>query len=84
LGYPKCVSSSWQGLAVPKETPAAIVDVLYQASIQTVSDPEVQQRFAGEGVLPLVSKSPTEFAAFVAAETARWAQVVKDTGATAE
>jgi tripartite-type tricarboxylate transporter receptor subunit TctC len=84
LGYPNCVSSSWQGLAVPKETPPAIVDVLYQASIHTVSDPEVRQRFAGEGVLPLVSKSPAEFAAFIASETARWAQVVKDTGATAE
>jgi tripartite-type tricarboxylate transporter receptor subunit TctC len=84
LGYPSSVSSSWQGLAVPKGTPPAIVDELYRASIHTVSDPEVRQRFAGEGVLPLVSKSPGEFAAFVASETARWAQVVKDIGATAE
>jgi tripartite-type tricarboxylate transporter receptor subunit TctC len=84
LGYPNSVSSSWQGLAVPKETPTAIVRVLYQASIHTVSDPEVRQRFAREGVLPLVSKSPAEFAVFVASETARWALVVKDTGATAE
>jgi tripartite-type tricarboxylate transporter receptor subunit TctC len=84
LGYPNSVSSSWQGLAVAKGTPPAIVDELYQASIHTVSDPEVRQRFAGEGVLPLVSKSPAEFAAFVASETARWARVVKDTGATAE
>jgi tripartite-type tricarboxylate transporter receptor subunit TctC len=83
-GYPNSVSSSWQGLAVPKGAPPAIVDELYQATVHTVSDPEVRQRFAGEGVLPLVSKSPAEFAAFVASETARWAQVVKDTGATAE
>ncbi|MBO0759084.1 MAG: tripartite tricarboxylate transporter substrate binding protein [Bradyrhizobiaceae bacterium] len=83
-GYPNSVSSSWQGLAVPKGTPPAIVDELYQACIHTISDPEVRQRFAGEGVLPLVSTSPAEFTAFVASETARWAQVVKDTGATAE
>jgi len=83
-GYANSVSSSWQGLAVPKGAPPAIVDELYQATARTVSDPEVRRRFAGEGVLPLVSKSPAEFAAFVASETARWAQVVKDTGATAE
>jgi len=84
LGYPNSVSSSWQGLAVPKGTPAVIVDVLYRASIHALSDADVRERFAEGGVLPLVSKSPSEFAAFVASETARWAQVVRETGATAE
>lgn len=84
LGYPDSVSSSWQGLAVPKGTPPEIVDVLYQANSHTLSDPDVRQRFAEGGVLPLVSKSPAEFAAFVTSETARWAQVVKETGATEE
>jgi tripartite-type tricarboxylate transporter receptor subunit TctC len=84
LGYPDSLSSSWQGLAVPKGTPPEIVDVLYQANSHTLSDPNVRQRLADGGVLPLVSKSPAEFAAFVASETARWAQVVKETGATEE
>jgi tripartite-type tricarboxylate transporter receptor subunit TctC len=84
LGYSESVSSSWQGLAVPKGTPPEIVDVLYQANVHTLSDPDVRQRLAEGGVSPLVSKSPAEFAAFVATETARWAQVVKETGAIEE
>jgi tripartite-type tricarboxylate transporter receptor subunit TctC len=82
LGFPNCTSSSWQGLAVPKGTPRPIVDILYRATVHTLSDPEVRRRLSEGGVLPLVSKSPEEFAAFVESETARWEQVVKETGAS--
>jgi len=82
LGYPNCTSSSWQGLAVPKDTPRPIVDKLYQAIVHTIADGDVRRRFADGGVLPLASKSPEEFADFVAAETTRWEQVVKETGAS--
>jgi tripartite-type tricarboxylate transporter receptor subunit TctC len=82
LGYPNCTSSSWQGLAVPKGTPRPIVDMLYRATVHTLADPEVRRRLADGGVLPIVSKSPEEFAAFVESETARWEQVVKETGAS--
>ena len=82
LGYPNCTSSSWQGLAVPKGTPQPIVDMLYRATVHTLADPEVRRRLADGGVLPIVSKSPEEFAAFVESETVRWEQVVKETGAS--
>jgi tripartite-type tricarboxylate transporter receptor subunit TctC len=82
LCYPNCTSSSWQGFAVPKGTPRPIVDRLYQATVHTLSDPDVLRRFADGGVLPVASKSPEEFATFVESETTRWEQVVKDTGAS--
>jgi len=81
LGYPNSVSASWQGLAVPKGTPRPIVDLVYQAAIQTLADPDVQRGLAAGGVLPRTSKSPEQFAAFIEQETARWAKVVKETGA---
>jgi tripartite-type tricarboxylate transporter receptor subunit TctC len=84
LGYPTSVSSSWQGLAVPKGTPRQIVDKLYQASAHTLADKGVRERFSEGGVLPIVSQSPEEFAGFIKSEAGKWAQVVKDTGATAE
>jgi len=82
LGYPNSVSSSWQGLLVPKDTPRPIVEMLYRATVHAVADPEVQRRLADGGALPVVSKSTEEFAGFITSETARWEQVVKQTGAT--
>jgi tripartite-type tricarboxylate transporter receptor subunit TctC len=84
LGYADGVSSSWQALAVPKDTPRPIIELLYQAAVHTLADPDVQHRFAEGGVLPLVSKSSEECSEFIAKETVRWAQVVKDTGASAD
>jgi tripartite-type tricarboxylate transporter receptor subunit TctC len=81
-GYPEMVSSSWQGVFVPAGTPSAVVDKLHAALLATMGTPEVQQRFAGGGVNVVVSKTPAEFAAFVASENARWGKVARESGAT--
>jgi tripartite-type tricarboxylate transporter receptor subunit TctC len=44
----------------------------------------VRKRLADSGVEVVTSKSPEEFAAFVAAETERWGLVVKEAGATVD
>jgi len=81
-GYPEMISSSWQGMFVPAGTPRAIVEKLHSALLATMASPEVKERFAGGGVSVVVSKTPEEFASFVAAETARWGKVAKESGAT--
>jgi tripartite-type tricarboxylate transporter receptor subunit TctC len=81
-GYPEMVSSSWQGVFVPAGTPRAIVDKLHAALQATMDSPEIKQRFAGGGVDVMTSKTPEDFASFVAAETARWGKVAKESGAT--
>jgi tripartite-type tricarboxylate transporter receptor subunit TctC len=81
-GYPDMVSSSWQGVFVPAGTPQAVVDKLHVALLATMDAPEVRQRFAGGGVHVVVSKTPAEFASFVASENARWGKVAKESGAT--
>ena len=81
-GYPEMVSSSWQGVFVPAGTPRAIVDKLHAALLATMDSPEIKQRFADGGVNVVVSKTPEEFASFVAAETARWGKLAKESGAT--
>jgi tripartite-type tricarboxylate transporter receptor subunit TctC len=80
-GYP-VVSSSWQGVFVPAGTPRPIVDKLHSALLTTMASPEVKERFATGGVDVVMSKTPEEFASFVAAETARWGKVAKESGAT--
>jgi tripartite-type tricarboxylate transporter receptor subunit TctC len=81
-GYPDMVSSSWQGVFVPAGTPRPIVDKLHQAVVATMAAPEVVQRFTAGGVNVVTSKTPEDFAAYVAAETARWGKIAKDSGAT--
>jgi tripartite-type tricarboxylate transporter receptor subunit TctC len=82
-GYPQLTSGSWQGIFVPTGTPKEVVDKLYSVSIETMKTPEVQQRLANGGV-EVVTSAPGEFAQFVAKETERWGQAVKEAGATAE
>jgi tripartite-type tricarboxylate transporter receptor subunit TctC len=81
-GYPDMVSSSWQGVFVPAGTPRPIVEKLHAALLTTMASPEIKQRFAGGGVDVVTSKTPEDFASFVAAETARWGKVAKESGAT--
>jgi tripartite-type tricarboxylate transporter receptor subunit TctC len=81
-GYPDMVSSSWQGVFVPAGTPRPILQKLHAALLATMDSPEIRQRFAGGGVDVVTSKTAEDFAAFVAAETARWGKVAKESGAT--
>ena len=83
-GFSDMVSSSWQGVFVPVGTPRPIVDKIHAALLTTMESPEVKQRFAGGGVDVVTSKTPEDFAAFVAAETARWGKVAKESGATVD
>jgi tripartite-type tricarboxylate transporter receptor subunit TctC len=82
-GYPQLTSGSWQGIFVPTGTPKEAVDKLYSAVIETMKDADVQKRLANGGV-EVVTSAPGEFARFVAKETERWGQAVRDAGATAE
>ncbi len=82
-GYPQLTSGSWQGIFVPAGTPKEVVDKLYNATIETMKTPEVQQRLANGGV-EVVTSPPGEFAKFVQRETERWGRAVKEAGATAD
>ena len=83
-GYPDMVSSSWQGMVAPAGTPQPIIQKLYDALVQTVSDKDVADRLEAGGAGARTSKSPAEFAQYMAAERERWAVVVKESGATAD
>jgi tripartite-type tricarboxylate transporter receptor subunit TctC len=49
-----------------------------------MEDPEVVKRLASGGADVVTSTSPEEFAVFLRNQTAFWAKIVKDVGATAE
>jgi tripartite-type tricarboxylate transporter receptor subunit TctC len=83
-GFPKTQTSSWQGIMVPTGTPEPIVKKLYAAVVAAARDAEVVRRIEEAGAFPITSASQEEFRAYIAAESARWSAVVKETGATPE
>jgi len=78
-GVKDMVVYSWQGFAVPKNTPAPIVKTLSDALRDTLREPGVTQTLQGLG-FEVVANTPDEFAAFQKAEVARWKKVIKDGG----
>jgi tripartite-type tricarboxylate transporter receptor subunit TctC len=73
-------ASSWFGLFAPAGTPADVVGRIQLETAKAMATPTVKERLLSQGAIPGGS-TPGEFAAFIAAETKKWAQVVKASGA---
>ena len=79
-GLPGAVAENWYGIVVPAATPPAIFEKLRAAIVASIGDPLMQDRIAAAGAI-LVGNSPEEFSAYIEAETRKWAEVVKVSGA---
>jgi tripartite-type tricarboxylate transporter receptor subunit TctC len=76
-------ASAWQGVGVPKDTPAEIIDRLNKEITAGLADPDLKARIAEQGAVPM-PMTPVEFGKFIADETEKWAKVVKFAGVRAE
>jgi tripartite-type tricarboxylate transporter receptor subunit TctC len=79
-GVPGYVAYVWLGLLAPKNTPANIVDKLYQAVKEVLADDEVKRYMAQASIEP-VGSTPAEFGTFFRAEKDQWAKIIRETGA---
>lgn len=80
-GIPGYEATSWFGLYVTAGTPEPIVAKLHAALVKSLKDPKLVEKFADQGGVAY-SETPEEFAAFMASETQKWAEVVKSSGAS--
>ena len=76
-------SSAWFGLFGPAKMSPELLRTWSDAARAAVQSPEVRRRIEAEGATA-VGNSPAEFARFVAADIARWREVVKFSGAKPE
>ena len=74
-------ATSWHGLFAPAGTPPEIVDKISGEVQRIMKQPAMQEKLQGMGAKP-IGNTPEEFAQFIAAERAKWAQVIKDANIT--
>jgi len=79
-GLPGFEVSAWDGILAPAGTPPAAIDRLNAAIRVALADPEVRDALVARGAQP-VPGTPDAFARHIAAESDKWAQVVKKAGA---
>jgi tripartite-type tricarboxylate transporter receptor subunit TctC len=75
-------SNFWSGLFVPKDTPAAVVDRLHAAAVETLNTPSVAERLKGVGVTIVAPdrRSPAYLRQFLESDVAKWAAIIKASG----
>ena len=79
-GVPGYEASSWFGLVAPAGTPPAVVQKLQQTLSKSLAAPDVREKLLGQGADP-VGNTPEAFAQYIQDEIAKWAKVVRASGA---
>ncbi len=83
-GFPGFDASFWYGIAVSARTPAATQQRLHAALAEAMADAPFRTLLANLGLSPEPPRSLAELAAYVAADRARWAGVIRASGVTLE
>jgi tripartite-type tricarboxylate transporter receptor subunit TctC len=76
-------ATTWFAMFAPANTPRAVIDKLNAEVVRVFKLPDIQERLKTIGLDPVLS-SPDELARYQAVEIAKWAKVVKESGAKAE
>jgi tripartite-type tricarboxylate transporter receptor subunit TctC len=83
LGLPQLESLAWIGLAGPAGLSPDVVDRITTETVRGMRRPEVRELLGKQG-FDVVASSPQEFSRWIQAESAKWARVIRLSGATAE
>lgn len=84
LGFPQAEATSWSSIVVPAGTPDDIVKKLGDALATALADPSVVKPIEANGSTTLTGYRDQKFKDFLAAETVKWANVVKRSGASVD
>jgi tripartite-type tricarboxylate transporter receptor subunit TctC len=88
-GLPRVEATAWFGVQGPARMPRAAIQRISDAMNEIIKEPEMQRRLADLGGMPPNLRpdggtDPAAFDAFIKAEIAKWAEVVRRSGAQVE
>jgi tripartite-type tricarboxylate transporter receptor subunit TctC len=83
LGLPQLESLAWIGLAAPAGISREVADRITTETARGMQRPEVRELLGKQG-FDVVAGSPAEFSRWIQAESAKWARIIRLSGATAE
>jgi len=83
IGYPQLESLAWIGLLAPASTPSEVLARLGTETVRGMTAPDVRDLLGKQG-FDVVASSPAEFKRWAAAESQKWARVIKASAATAD
>ncbi|MDD2690180.1 MAG: tripartite tricarboxylate transporter substrate binding protein [Simplicispira sp.] len=83
LGIKGVDAGVWFGAVAKAGTPEPVVAKLNDAFLKALKDPEILKRFSEQGMQPFPS-SPAQFGSFMQSEVARWAPLIKASGASVD
>ena len=76
-------ANNWYGLVVPAKTPRVIIDQLNAEVRKVLAMPDVRTTLFNQGLDPAPG-TPEQFGTYIKSERAKWARVIKESGAKAE
>lgn len=82
-GFPGFDASSWFGLVGPAGLPREIALKVQGEVARILKDPALREKFIQQGADP-IANTPDEFGQYMKDETAKWAKIVKASGAQAD
>ena len=75
-GLPGFESLNWNGVVGPAGIPRDTVNRLHREIVRAINLPDVKEKVAAQGNF-VIADTPEQFAAFIRAESEKWARVVK-------
>ena len=78
-GLPNYEVDQWYGIIAPSKVPKTIITKLNGAIVEALKQPDVANRLATDGSIP-VGSTPEQFTAHIRSEIAKWKRLVKDAG----
>lgn len=80
-GFPNFEASTWFGFVAPAATPKEIVNLLNAEINKALASPDLKQKISDQGA-DVLGGSPEVFATTIKKDLARWAPIIKASGAT--
>ncbi len=77
-GLPGFDIAAWYGMLAPVNTPTAVITRVHGEVVKMLKTPELKERWTGLGADVVYQDTPEQFGAFLRADVAKWAKVIKE------